>query len=501
MSLLNNITIQAGGLGSRLETLTLNKPKALVPIDNLPIIFYLFKLFPKANFTIIADYKADVLKKYLDAFASVNFKIIVPEKKGTASGIREAIAGYNEDAFMVIWCDLILPNNFIIPDLNKNYIGISKDFECRWSYFDGHIAKNPSRENGIAGIFLFKNKSELNNVPEEGEFVRWLQTQHIDFETIDLYGTREIGTMLAYQKNESNKPRCRPFNRMEFLGNRVVKLPITSQGKTIAKDEIHWYKTIQKYGYSAIPQIYRYDPLEMERIDGDNIFIYNHFTPFQKKEVLLKIINRIKQLHALNEPIKASNEDCYENYIGKTFERLKKVESLVPFAKDDFIKINGQYLKNVFPIKEMLEKRITTFFPEYFHIIHGDPTFSNLMLKTKDIEPILIDPRGYFGKTKIYGDADYDWAKLYYSIVGNYDQFNKKNFSLEIGDNDVFLNILSNGWEDMENYFFEETGVCTEKIKLLHAVIWLSLTTYAWEDYDSICGAFYKGIIELNRII
>ena len=86
MKNLNNIIVQAGGLGSRLETLTVNKPKALVPIDNLPIIFYLFKIFPDANFTIIADYKADVLEKYLNAFADVNFKLIIPDKKGTASG-------------------------------------------------------------------------------------------------------------------------------------------------------------------------------------------------------------------------------------------------------------------------------------------------------------------------------------------------------------------------------------------------------------------------------
>jgi hypothetical protein len=123
------------------------------------------------------------------------------------------------------------------------------------------------------------------------------------------------------------------------------------------------------------------------------------------------------------------------------------------------------------------------------------------MLRTEDVEPILIDPRGYFGKTKIYGDADYDWAKLYYSIVGDYDQFNRKKFSLEIGDNEVSLDIISNGWSDMEICFFQETGAPVEKIRLLHAVIWLSLTTYVWEDYDSICGAFYKGIMELNKVL
>ena len=90
----------------------------------------------------------------------------------------------------------------------------------------------------------------------------------------------------------------------------------------------------------------------------------------------------------------------------------------------------------------------------------------------------------------------YDWLKLYYSVVGNYDQFNLKRFQLKINENDVNLTIKSSGWEALEDYFFELLGqeVNREQIKLLHAIIWLSLTTYAWEDYDSICGAFYKGL-------
>ena len=135
-----------------------------------------------------------------------------------------------------------------------------------------------------------------------------------------------------------------------------------------------------------------------------------------------------------------------------------------------------------------------------FLFIHGDCTFSNLMLR-EDGTPVLIDPRGYFGYTEIYGDERYDWAKLYYSIVGNYDQFNLKEFRLDIGESEVELQIASNHWEDMEQDFFELTGADRYEIKLLHAVIWLSLTTYAWQDYDSICGAFYNGLYYLEDVL
>ena len=138
--------------------------------------------------------------------------------------------------------------------------------------------------------------------------------------------------------------------------------------------------------------------------------------------------------------------------------------------------------------------------PKKFVLLHGDCTFSNIMLG-KDIDPVLIDPRGYFGKTEFFGDAAYDWAKLYYSLSGNYDQFNLKRFHLNISEKAVELEISSNHWEELEDYFFELLNgeVTRRQMKLLQAVIWLGLTTYAWENYDSICGAFYNGLLYLEE--
>ena len=137
---------------------------------------------------------------------------------------------------------------------------------------------------------------------------------------------------------------------------------------------------------------------------------------------------------------------------------------------------------------------------DYFAFIHGDCTFSNIMLR-HDMEPVFIDPRGYFGHTELYGDPHYDWAKLYYSIIGNYDRFNRGDFRLGIGEEGIDLQIYSNGWEALKPDFFALSGTDPQTIKLLHAVIWLSLTTYAWHDYDSICGAFYNGLYHLEEVL
>ena len=308
--------------------------------------------------------------------------------------------------------------------------------------------------------------------------------------------------MIAYSENNEQSRRWRPFNTMKFEGDIVIKDGINEQGKKIAIDERAWYKFVKEKGYEFIPEIYEYEPLKMKRVQGQNIYDYDCLTVSQKKEILKNIIEALEKLHNLVPAIPADDEDTRINYITKTFDRLSKIKNLVPFADQEFIKINGQYYKNVFFDEETFTKTLEEFMPTEFKLIHGDCTFSNMMFDTFNMKTILIDPRGYFGKTKLYGDVDYDWAKLYYSLKGNYDQFNRKKFTLDIKKNDVELAIKPNNWADMEEYFFDHIpNVNKAKIKVLHSVIWLSLTTYAWEDYDSICGAFYNGIIQAGGIL
>ena len=498
------IIIQAGGKGSRLEWLTHNKPKCLVPVNNLPIIFYILQKFPDADFTIIADYKSDVLEKYLKAFGTdYKYKIIKTEYSGTVSGIAEAISTFSEDeSFLLIWCDLILSKEFEIPKENENYIGISKNFECRWSYKENKFIKEPSKENGVAGLFIFENKKVLKDIPQEGAFVPWLQNQNINFKRIDLYGTKEIGTLLSYSDNNQNRHRCRPFNSIEFIDDFVKKMGVTELGRKIAKNEIAWYKHVTNLCYNNIPEIFSYEPLIMKKVSGKNIYEYDCLTRSQKQEILKCIVSAIKDLHGLEPAQPVNIQDVEESYINKTFDRLNKVRDLIPFANDEFIKINGQYYKNIFFNKEEFINYIKKYYPIEFKLIHGDSTFSNILFDTFNMRVVLIDPRGYFGRTKLYGDADYDWAKLYYSLKGEYDQFNLKKFTLDIKDKEVEFAIKPNNWADMEEYFFDLIKeVDKTKIKILHTLIWLSLTTYAWEDYDSICGAFYNGIVKLNEVL
>lgn len=499
--MIDYIIVQAGGRGTRMEDLTRNKPKALVPVDNLPMLFHLFRRYPDKRFIVIGDYKCDVLERYLRAFAGVDYRLIrASGYAGTCAGLAEAVTYIPDgERFLLIWCDLVLPDGHELMRAEENVIGISKDFSCRWSYEKGMFAEKSSAEHGVAGYFIFREKTLLADVPKEGEFVRWLQEKGYVFAEQPLYRTHEYGLYAEWDKLP--KTKYRPFNRIKFEGDKVIKTAIDEQGRALAARESAWYRKLQDTAVENIPVIYGYDPLCMGSISGGNIYEYTDISISSKEKILDQIIRCLRQVHALGD-IPVDRNSYHMAYLDKTYERLEKIRDLVPFAGDQTVNVNGRVCRNVFYHQERLEGLVMRYMPERFVVIHGDCTFSNILLRDGTV-PVLIDPRGYFGTTEIYGDAAYDWAKLYYSLYSDYDQFNLKRFCLWIGEADVRLEIASNGWRCMEDAFFDrlEGEVTKEQMKVFLAVIWLSLTTYAWEDYDQICGAFYNGLYYLEEVL
>jgi GTP:adenosylcobinamide-phosphate guanylyltransferase/thiamine kinase-like enzyme len=496
---MNKIIVQAGGKGSRLEKHTFNKPKALVSVNGKPILFHLFDKFPDSEFIIISDYKHEVFKRYLKKYAKVKFNIIKTNESGTCSGIEDSLFFIEEDEpFVLIWSDLILSDIELPKEVSTNFIGISQDFNCRWSYIEKSLIETPSINQGVAGFFIFKNKYELNLVPRSGEFVRWLKEKRKSFVEIPLFSTKEFGLRKEYEDNEIKNKKSRPFNRVIFTDTIVEKVPLDKTGIDLAKKEKNWYNFVIRNNYSNIPKVYSFDPFQIERLESISL-VDNNISYENKSTILKNIVKAIKDLHSLVEEERVDERSVYKNYIEKTYERVLIVQDLIPFIENEFIKINGKKCRNIFKSFDLIKLNYKDFIPNKFNLIHGDTTFSNVIIDN-NFNTFLIDPRGYFGETSLFGDVDYDWAKLYYSIKGNYDQFNSNNFELKILDNEVELSIDSSGWEEMEDLFFDLIGQDKKmKILFLHFLIWLSLTSYTSDNYDAICGAFYKGIYEYER--
>lgn len=497
-----HVIVQAGGKGSRLGYNTANKPKCLVSINGQPMLYNLFESFPAARFYIIGDYQFDVLERYLAIFPpDVSVELIKATGTGTCSGIQDArnCLPSIDTPFLLIWSDLQLTMSLAITDEDKNCVGITNDFSCRWSMHDGTLYEERSSECGVMGLFYFGNPNKLPLIPASGEFVRFLSTSDLELEETQVHGVFEVGTMEALEEQRSNATVSRFFNNVTMTDSQVIKRPKVAEYAHLIDKEINWYQKVTELGYCHVPDVHGYNPLTLGRIDGRHPFELE-ISMVQREAVLVDILTKLEKLHSLRVSEK-SLDDMRTEYISKTIQRFNKVKPMLDRVMYDEYVVNGKRVRNVFykDCHEYLDELFELIPKPDFSIIHGDSTFSNILID-RQFKTWLIDPRGYFGSQLIYGDPNYDYYKLYYSLVGNYDGFNRKKFSLAVHGNNVELRLPTTPWSNLRSMFYEFTGLNERVVNIAHALIWISLAGYAVDDLDSIYGAFFRGLEILSNV-
>ena len=104
--------VMAGGEGSRLRPLTINRPKPMVPLINKPVIVHILELLKKYGITEVVltlQYMADVVQDYLGDGSSMGMEIsysIEEVPLGTAGSVKNA-QKFLDDTFIVISGDAV----------------------------------------------------------------------------------------------------------------------------------------------------------------------------------------------------------------------------------------------------------------------------------------------------------------------------------------------------------------------------------------------------------
>ena len=497
------IIVQAGGKGTRLEHLTHNRPKCLVSLHNKPLLFHLFDKYPNSRFVIIGDYKYDVLERYLATFAKhINYKLLRAEGEGNIRGIKEALDYISpQEKLMLVWADLVLADDFKPETLPAgNYVGLLPGIRCAWRLEKGKLEKKASSTCGVAGCFIFNNKQALEGVAQTGSFTQWLQKSGLQLTPLSMARCTLVGSAETLDKLEDIPFRCCPHHRIAFTEDTVKKEGILDKGRKLMERETAWYRKMAQYGYPQIPEVYCYRPLTLQRIDGKNISKHA-FTEAQKTTVIRRLIAGLKQLHDY-ETRPADRDDLLQEYYTQIIEQLSALQPVIPFAQEPWITINGKKCKNPLVFKEDFKAAVTQkLMDTVFAPIHGDCTFTHTLMD-KSGAIYFIGARGYFGKQEVFGDVRYDWAKLYHSMAGNLEGFRNRDFRLSISNKAVVFHIASSGWESLAPALW--TGLSPNfkaEIRLIHAILWLSLAARYRADYDSMCLAFYSGVYLLQEFL
>jgi len=499
-----NIIVQAGGRGSRLRHHTWNKPKCLVSVHGKPLLYHLFDKFSDARFIIIGDYLYEQLENYLQVDSpNVEYKLIRANEKGTCAGIAQALDAVPKDEpVLLTWSDLIINHIAPFPDnTDRPIVCLTDAFTCRWSMQPDGLVESPGETNGVPGIFYFPTREHFPKPPLSGEFVKWFSNNVADFDTVTEHQLEELGDFGTIEANNSKLGFCRFFNNVDVQDDVVVKQAIDSDYAHLITQEHAWYSAINDLGFKRIPSVgVDSQHLTMSRVRGQHVWEIQDLTAREQRPMLADIIYTLQDLHSKGQQ-PANNDQIKHVYIEKTQNRVNSVSKIIPgFDKASFT-VNGVKCINIFHsthshLWNQINNALQT---TWFTPIHGDPTFSNTIIDN-NLKAWFIDPRGYFDEPGIFGDPIYDFAKVYYSAIGGYDNFNRRKFKLHIDEDtcEIIMPVAPTA-EIAENVFEELLPEYMSKIELLHGLIWLALSGYAKDDIDSVIGSFYYGLYWLNK--
>lgn len=250
----------------------------------------------------------------------------------------------------------------------------------------------------------------------------------------------------------------RTFNKVDYNKDKVVKT-------TSNPGEIYWYQNIPKHREHLFPKVYNItgNQITMENIEGVN-FSYLYTNKLLKVEQLKELLQQLNMLHITIGKVK-TYPNVYADYNQKLRDRYN----------------NNLDLYNKYIHAESIFKKLDNLLFHYdkavFAVIHGDPVFTNVLQTEQGLK--FIDMKGKIdNELTIIGDAYYDLAKVYQSILG-YD-FILNDIELD----NVYINEFKNVFEDL----FEEKGL--RIIKMITASLFFTLMPLHTEDQDKFAKYF-----------
>ena len=506
------IVICASGKGTRLMPLTKHIPKLLVNVNNNCILYNIinyWKDYSKKFVVIIDSEYNNFVKFYLELIKStinINYEIInVVCSNGEENSytINKSLdnSKYIDKKILITWCD-IFPRSTIPNNLFKtnNIIFTYKDYG-RYDAYDNIIEKK--NKGNIIGIYYFSKFKKLTDFEPKNDICDCYKNNFGDFITYEIKDLIDIGD---YKKlydylyfNKSNIYKSRYFNNISDVSKKyLLKESTCEYGNIIINNEMNFYK-YHNNKLNIIPKISNFyvNSFIINKIIGKNaIDVFNNKKIEEQIEYLEYIFNKLNLIHSqcnfkVDENILIDDIDIEFN--SKILNRINNIELLLENFK--FIKnvngikiihnhnyiINNLYLK----IKNFYEKKIN-----YYYTIHGDPHLSNII---NDISNNLffIDPRGYFGKTKLFGLKEYDYSKILYSISG-FDEINtNENHYFIIENDNINVNITNNITNKHLTFFDSYNKEILIDMVILH---WFGLTDYSKNNLHKCISSYYYGI-------
>ncbi len=491
--------IVGAGLATRLKPITEIIPKVLINYGQHTILKHLIDLYNSNHvdkiILILPNKHKSIVESYLSYMNIDNIEIMCcdqPYGSGFAiKTIEHELIGHN---VIFNWSD-------IIPDFGQHINWASDTVytygkDCRYNFTESDGIVNVGSTGGnVVGVYQTKAFMQLDD---------YMNLDFVDCYDFSNFKKHELNSLVDLGdfdklKNEHKKIHSisRSFNKITFVDDKtVLKEALDKQGIDLQKIELSWYHyvAITKNNHIKIPAITYNNinnTIEMTRINGPTLANSKGDCNFEL------YVNTLLAEHISSDVIDRSYNDAYNDYRKEFYDKiLDRCNSIDPLIKTRKIThVNGAKIFDLKLLLELawvdIEKSIDT----KYEIIHGDLNFSNVLIENDVL--YMIDPRGYFGDSKIFGPKDYDISKILYALSG-YDLFNSKSdwsgLTYEDNSSEIFIEIqpLLENWKSNNKFEY--------KHQVMVALIWVALAGYFKNNPYKALASYYYGLFLLSNL-
>lgn len=310
--------------------------------------------------------------------------------------------------------------------------------------------------------------------------------------------------------------QARTFNKiiLDKTNQTILKF---SQDSEKLRDEINYYLNIPSEIMSFFPEMLSYTPdwssYRMEFIPYNNLsdlIVANKISYEEGVFIINQLINILEKIHATPKTSKTKisiRKFCVEKTLRRVNE-LNNIDYFEKFLQKNIIKINNEDIENFELFKQkLIDEFINTKINDTLcTVIHGDFCFSNILYCPIKNDIKLVDPRGSFNSTGIYGHPYYDYAKLLHCLHGEYDYILNEHFDLIEKDNFKFyLSIHSSQLiKKLRDYFLlllKNKGIDLNYLFLIEGTLFISMASLHYESLQRQKVLFLKGLIILNEVL
>ncbi len=295
-------------------------------------------------------------------------------------------------------------------------------------FFDG-LPSGADERNVLSGYFSFSDAGRYIAALETSEygFIGALNDYGAEIPLTIQSGTQwlDFGHMESYHQSVAQMPTMRAFNRLDISRATVTK---SSEDAFQMDAEANWFETVPpplriylpKYLGHTADAGYQTEYLYLSTLA--DLYVFGRLPGY----VWRHIFQSCAEFMSLCAKFRADGGEASasgEIYLGKTLERLQTFAGQTGTDLNAPWRYGDRTLPGLLTIAEESAAKIPAPPESDLAIVHGDFCFSNIFYDFRAGAIRCVDPRGHMdgARPSIYGDARYDTAKLYHSVVGGYD--------------------------------------------------------------------------------